>query len=83
VSRPHWEGVETEHGIDDELTATDAAHLLGIDPAHIRVWANRGDIEKRTAPDGTPVYLLRDIIEREAKTRRKRMARHQSRTLLR
>jgi hypothetical protein len=73
MNRDIWQGVETEHGIDDELTATDAGHLLGIDPAHIRVWANRGEIEKRTSSDGTPVYLLRDIIEREAKKRRKAM----------
>lgn len=78
MNRDIRHGIETEHGIDDELTATDAGHLLGIDPAHIRVWANRGDIEKRTRADGTPVYLLRDIIEREAKKRRKTIIKRMS-----
>jgi hypothetical protein len=64
-------GVETYRGIDDEVSAAEAGHLLGIDPQVIRVWANRGDIEKRTAADGSPVYLLREVVDREAKKRRK------------
>lgn len=78
MNRSAWQGVETDYGLDDELSATDAGHLLGIDPAHIRVWANRGQIEKRTAADGSAVYLLRDIVEREAKKRVKLMLRRQA-----
>lgn len=71
----HLEGIETEIDIDDLVTARDAAILLRIDPAQIRKWASRNQIDQHLADDGSPRYLLRDVLHRERATRALRLAR--------
>lgn len=58
--------------LDDELRAVDLAELLGIPAATIRKWASRGQVEQRTAADGSPVYLVREVVDYCAAVRRRR-----------
>lgn len=58
--------------MDDLLPAADIAQLVGVDANTPRVWAARGDITKYTAEDGSPRYLVSEVVELMKKRRQRR-----------
>lgn len=66
--------VEVEGDLDTLMSATQVADMFGLDARTVRQWGIRGHIE-RLQSDGKPVYLLRDVIDYMAATRRERAAR--------
>lgn len=57
---------------DEFLSAADVACLVGVDANTPRVWAARGLIEKYTAEDGSPRYLVSEVVELMKKRRQRR-----------
>lgn len=58
--------------VDELLSAADLAHLVGVEENTPRVWAARGDIMKYTAEDGSPRYLVSEVVEMMKKRRLRR-----------
>ncbi|MFI5783522.1 hypothetical protein [Nocardia sp. NPDC051570] len=55
-----------EHALDAELSAADIEHFWRIPASTIRTWAHREEIIRRKGPDGIPVYLVREVLARQA-----------------
>ena len=56
--------------LDQELPARDIEHFWPwLKASTIRKWASRGLLEQRTAEDGSPRYLVRDVMDVEARNR--------------
>ena len=56
--------------LDAELKAIDIEHYWRIPAATIYAWASKGVLEKRCAPDGTPVYRVGDVLACQARRHR-------------
>jgi len=69
--------VDVEGDLDTLMTAMQVADMFGLDARTVRQWGTRGHIE-RLQSDGKPVYLLRDVIDYMAATRRDRSDRQRS-----
>jgi hypothetical protein len=57
--------------LDDLLRVPDLAHLVDVPEGTIRSWMSRGELERRTLADGTPVCLLRDVVDLAARKRQR------------
>ncbi|KAB2583995.1 hypothetical protein BS297_17770 [Rhodococcus erythropolis] len=60
---------------DELMSAKDLEAILFVPAATIRTWAHRGLLSKRTAEDGSPVYLVSEVLAHNARTRRARKER--------
>ncbi|KQU33555.1 DNA-binding protein [Rhodococcus sp. Leaf233] len=69
--------VELAGDLDTLMSATEIANMFGLDARTVRQWGSRGHIE-RLQSDGKPMYLLRDIVDYMAATRRERSTRQRS-----
>lgn len=62
----------TRDGFDTLVPTPVAARLVGVSPATVRKWAQRGHLmpADRT-PSGRPLYRARDVFDAERATRRR------------
>ncbi|WP_069164894.1 hypothetical protein [Nocardia altamirensis] len=58
-----------EHALDAELSAADIEHFWRIPASTIRTWVQRGLINSRPGADGSPRYLVRDVLARQSRRR--------------
>ncbi|WP_072814293.1 helix-turn-helix domain-containing protein [Rhodococcus zopfii] len=61
-------------GMDDLLTAIEAAELAGVTAQVIYQWAYRGHLPRCAGPDGSTRYRAGDVLDHVARTRRRRAA---------
>lgn len=60
----------TSYDLDAWLPATDIAPLADVQPSTIRAWHYRGHITSEPAPDGTPLYSVREVAAHQARRTR-------------
>lgn len=60
-----------EDALDAELSAADIEHFWRIPASTIRAWATKGLLERRCAHDGSPRYLVRDVLDVQSRARRR------------
>lgn len=60
-----------EDALDAELSAADIEHFWRIPSSTIRAWATKGLLTRRCAPDGSPRYLVRDVLDVQSRARRR------------
>lgn len=71
----HWIApteIPAEHvdeAMDAKMRAVDIAHFWGIPASTIRTWAQKGLLEHHCADDGSPLYLVRDVLDAERRNR--------------
>lgn len=60
---------------DELMSAKDLEAVLFVPASTLRTWAHRGLLSKYTAEDGSPVYLVSEVLAHRSSTRRARKAR--------
>ncbi|WP_064075897.1 hypothetical protein [Prescottella equi] len=61
--------------VDALVSGVEAAELAGVEPQVIWQWAYRGHIPRRTGVDGSTCYRVGDVLDHQARQRRRRGAR--------
>ncbi|GAA1600643.1 hypothetical protein GCM10009764_25700 [Nocardia ninae] len=56
-----------EYALDAELSAADIEHFWRIPASTIRTWAHRGLIASRPALDGSPRYVVGEVLRRNSR----------------